>query len=128
MIGNKGAQIILEGLLEKQVQLKYLNLSKNKLSQEICESLKEYLVENEYLDELYLHWNEIRSKGFSLIGEAMMENNNLKVLDLSYNGIGENSKEGCEIWAKVFKRKPDVLALLHLDFSYNSFTVEGINF
>lgn len=90
--------------------------------------MKEYLIDNEYLDELYLHWNEIHNTGFKLIGEAMLENNNLKVLDISYNGIGtENCMEGCQIWSQVFNRT-EKLALLHLDFSYNQFTFEGIFF
>lgn len=74
--------------MQRNLSLKYLNLSKNKLTHEVCADLKEYLIDSTYLDELYLHWNQIYDKGFKLIGEAMLENENLKVLDLSYNGIG----------------------------------------
>lgn len=63
-IGNKAAQIIIEGCLQKTLSLKYLNLSNNKLTSEICVDFKEYLIDSNYLDELYLHWNEIYDKGF----------------------------------------------------------------
>lgn len=56
----------------------------------------------------------------------MLENENLKVLDLSYNGIGgSQNMENAKIWAKVFERSEN-MRLLHVDFSYNKFNMQGI--
>lgn len=53
--------------------------------------LKEFLIDNPTLNELYLHWNEITSEGGIEICEGLLQNKNLKVLDLSSNCLGSLS-------------------------------------
>ena len=45
--------------LSHNTSLKYLNLSKNLLTDDIAESMSIFL-EKGYLEELYLHWNALR--------------------------------------------------------------------
>jgi Ran GTPase-activating protein (RanGAP) involved in mRNA processing and transport len=65
-----------------------LNISRNRVSNESCLELKDYLVENTELNEIYLQWNQIDSRGGKFIGEALMKNYKLKVIDLSFNSLG----------------------------------------
>lgn len=39
------------------------------------------------LKELYLHWNHISTQGANLIYYSLIDNESLKVLDLSWNNI-----------------------------------------
>lgn len=54
----------------------------------------------------------------------MLENSDLKVLDLSYNNIGGTSDlTAVKTWAEAFLRD-NKLGLLHFDLSYNKFNRE----
>lgn len=68
--------------------LKKLNLSKNKLTDASCFKIRDLLKGNDYLQELYLHWNHIKTKGGVFIFEGLVLNDSLKVLDLSWNSLG----------------------------------------
>ncbi|KAL4479127.1 hypothetical protein ABPG72_008957 [Tetrahymena utriculariae] len=98
-----------------------LNISHNKLSDQSCEFIKKLLMQSSYLQELYLHWNKISSKGGILIAQGLSENLNIKVLDLSHNGLGSIPKLKCGM--KIIQ-SCNVLesAVKHLDISYNQFT------
>ena len=56
------------------------------------------------------------------MAEAMMENNSLRVLDLSINSLG-GCEDATEIWCRVIRRN-NLKILLHWDLSYNKFTVK----
>lgn len=91
--------------------MKILNLSKNFLGNHFALRLKEFLIDERHLNELYLHWNDITSKGMKNIFEALTINGQLKVLDLSWNQIGF---EAIPAMCNFIKKN---LSLLHLDVS-----------
>lgn len=72
-----------------------LNLSHNKLYDASCHLIKKLLQKSSYLLELYLHWNKFSSQGGILISEGLSQNLNIKVLDLSHNGLGSLPKLKC---------------------------------
>ena len=74
--------------IKKFENIRILNLSRNYLGNNFALRLKEFLIDESILDELYLHWNDITSKGMKFIFEGLSLNKNLKVLDLSWNQIG----------------------------------------
>jgi NLR family CARD domain-containing protein 3 len=65
-----------------------LNLSKNYLGNYCASRLKEFLITDTTLQELYLHWTELGTKATKVIFEGLAKNNGLKVLDISWNQIG----------------------------------------
>ena len=81
--------------------------------------LKDVLIENQQLDELYLHWNKITGSGGAAIAEGILTNQNLKVLDLSWNSLG-NSEKCLRAFSKVFVKER--LQIIHWDISFNKFT------
>lgn len=63
--------------------LKKVNLSNNSITCKSARKLKEVLIDNYELDELYLHWNQIKGPGGVDLAAGLLLNENLKVLDLS---------------------------------------------
>lgn len=49
--------------------------------------MSEMLIYNQSLVSLILHWNKIKNKGAAEIAIALIENNSLKIFDISYNSI-----------------------------------------
>lgn len=73
-----------------------LNLSKNYLGNFAAIRIKEYLINDNQLCELYLHWCEMGTKSTKLIFEGLSKNNSVKVLDLSWNQVGfDGTKSFC---------------------------------
>ena len=69
------------------------------------------------LSELYLHWNLISAYGFSQIIRQMMENQTMRVLDLSSNKIGKGfGRNEAETFSTFLSRNT---YLVHLDLSQN---------
>lgn len=60
-----------------------------------CQSLGSLLKKNSYLQELYLHWNQIGPEGGELLMEALSGNDSVCVLDLSWNSLGESRLKSC---------------------------------
>lgn len=66
-----------------------MNLSKNFLSDEISEYIKE-LLEKRKIEELYLHWNTLKGNFGKIVFPILnTENKQLRVLDLSNNCLGK---------------------------------------
>jgi Ran GTPase-activating protein (RanGAP) involved in mRNA processing and transport len=82
MVGN----LIVERL-SNHGKLRLLNLSKNLLSNSLALRLKKYLMEDNCLEELYLHWNEITDKGGKYLFDSLMYNKTLRVFDISWNAL-----------------------------------------
>jgi Ran GTPase-activating protein (RanGAP) involved in mRNA processing and transport len=78
-LGDKAAILILKSLVNEKQNLKILNLSKNNLSDSIADELNIALQNNYSINELYLHWNLLKSKAGCAIGNALIFNTNLKV-------------------------------------------------
>ena len=58
-LGDSNVRIILDVFIDTNVSVKNLNLSKNYISNLNCDMLSEVIAKNEYIMELYLHWNHI---------------------------------------------------------------------
>lgn len=120
-LGDYAILTLLQGV-ENNKSLRVLNLSKNFISDRVCGSLQSILDSNE-LKELYLHWNLIRGVGGAQIFAGLKSNDQLKVLDLSYNilGKGEQKKINACVPGVCDFIKTNV-ELVHLDLSNNNFT------
>ena len=55
---------------------------------QISSSIKEILIKNSTLQELYMHWNNLKSLSLYNIFTGLINNDSLKVLDLSWNSMG----------------------------------------
>jgi Ran GTPase-activating protein (RanGAP) involved in mRNA processing and transport len=102
--------------LQKNRTLKVLNLSKNYISNRSVEYIAGLLDGSFYIEEMYLHWNQITNEGGKAIFTALLENENLRVLDLSNNSLGIGASP-CASEISSFARKN--LELRHFDLSNN---------
>lgn len=70
--------------------IKELSLAMNKITDIGAEKIAEFLdYSGSALKSLSLHWNKIKYRGGIKIAEALVNNETLKVLDLSWNLIGK---------------------------------------
>ena len=74
------------------------------------------LEENAALVVLFLHWNKIRTQG-RLIFNALVENQYLQILDISFNTI---ASEQTVISMNTFFVENSTI--VHLDISYNGWS------
>jgi len=107
-----------------------LYLSKNLISCRGAKAIKQAFMETpNNIAELYLSWNKIYASGGKAIAKMLASNNSIKVLDLSWNVIGQqkvnamNSKPGNigPKWGSAFYENN---TLLHLDLSFNKIAVD----
>ncbi|KAL4497331.1 hypothetical protein ABPG72_011266 [Tetrahymena utriculariae] len=122
---DEGAQLIIQSLINS-TNVQVLNLSRNSITDAVTPVLKQFLEASDSLSELYMHWNKLTSIAGCQIADALKLNNNLMVLDLSFNGLGShfglNSKMcGKSLIESLNRQKSN---MRHLDISYNNFTVE----
>ena len=114
-------------ILKNNITIKILKLSANSISdQGIKVFAEQYLAESSYLLELYLKWNSITSEGGKCIAEALQQNNNLSVLDLSYNRLGVSYPKikSCSSILKAISQKSS--SMKHLDISFNQICVQEL--
>ncbi|CAD8165096.1 unnamed protein product [Paramecium pentaurelia] len=121
-LGDKFVMKILKCLLNTQNKVKVLNISKNFLTNEICDLMKEIILQLDLLEELYIHWNQIKGSGGQKIFEALIENKNMVVFDGSWNGFGISEKSNCT--QKVCDFLSQNKVMLHCDLSANQFTLQ----
>lgn len=96
-----------------------LNLSKNFLGNYCGGRLKEFLISDNTLTELYLHWSELGPKATKLIFDGLTRNNNLRVLDLSWNQIGlDGVRSFCNCNIHPILVIKANTTLVHLDISF----------
>lgn len=119
-LGDRAVKIICEGLL-KNYSLKRLNLSKNYLTTQVGESIKSVLCKNPYLNELYLHWNQIKGIGAQKIFQGLLENETITVFDISWNSLGGNNPSLAPLIVDVLQKNEKII---HLDLSNNYFTLQ----
>ena len=118
-LGNQVTAVLLEALLSNR-SIKYLNLSKNLLSDEIAEHFKNYL-ETSPCKELYLHWNNFKYQFGKIVFPVLgAEEEELFVLDLSNNSLGTPGPDNCIAETCEFLKNNKTL--IHLDLSYNCFS------
>ena len=78
--------------------LRVLSLGENLISDIGCNHIAELLdVNSTSLKELRLNWNQIMAKGSIMIANAIKGNNQLRVLDLSWNSCGSGNSHPIEV-------------------------------
>ena len=75
------------------------------------------------LNCLMLHWNQISGIGGRKLAKAMINNNSIQIMDLSFNnmGIGSGGNNCVIAFKQMFKKNSTIV---HLDISHNSFKTE----
>ncbi|EGR27628.1 leucine rich repeat protein [Ichthyophthirius multifiliis] len=120
-LSDLGLMPILKGIYQN-MSLFILNISNNKLTDHVAFEIKSLLMKNSYLQEIYLRWNTFSSKGGLQIAEGLKENLNLRVIDLSHNGLGSIPSLKCSL--KIIQScNVQGSGVRHLDLSYNQFKV-----
>ena len=76
MIGDKTLKIFLDGMKFNH-HLRFLNLSQNGITSEGAKYIKHFLIRNQTLRVLFLHWNALGSKGSKRIAKAIGINTQL---------------------------------------------------
>ena len=107
--------------LVKNKSVRRLNMSKNFLTNNVAESIKYVLTANIFLQELYLHWNQIKSAGAISIFQGLLENEGIRVLDFSWNSIGGGAPSVVPQILECFTVNDKIM---HLDLSNNYFTYD----
>ena len=64
---------------------------------QISSSIKEILIKNSTLQELYMHWNNLKSLSLYNIFTGLINNDSLKVLDLSWNSMGAGKQNYLQV-------------------------------
>ena len=87
--GNSvGDQLIIK-LCESDLKIKYLNFSRNLITNKGAMAIAYNLEANSILVGLDISWNNIQAKGAALIFDALSHNSSLQILDMSFNPVGE---------------------------------------
>ena len=97
-----------------------MDLSCNQINDEIGVLIGEMLSYNASLEQLDLHWNNIKSIGSQALFSGLKENINLVNLDLKYNALGRNTQIATTISSYLSSNT----SLRHLDLSYNFFSLD----
>ena len=75
---------------EKISMLQELSLAQNEISDLGAEKISQFLdASGNSLSVLNLHWNKIKFKGGLRLAEGIQNNTKLKILDLSWNLMGQ---------------------------------------
>ena len=62
-LGDSNIKIILNSMVYQNKSIRILNISNNFLTEQVADGLKEVMSRNLYLNELYLHWNNLKANG-----------------------------------------------------------------
>ena len=135
-------EIIRAIFLSSNIKIKKIYFNNNRLTKLTAYQIADVLREgNTKIKELGLKWNQIDGEGGVAIAEALSENRDLKVLDLSWNKIGTNFRQKFDpkskkttvvgkddkevnigkIWGKALRENK---VLVHLDLSFNKICQE----
>ncbi|KRX10135.1 hypothetical protein PPERSA_08538 [Pseudocohnilembus persalinus] len=120
---DKGANQILFYMLDNS-SIQSLDISANGITDKVIPTLKNLLQKSNYLNELYLSWNNITAIGGYQIATALEKNIELAVLDLSYNSLCHNSQNNKFAGVEIVKTITESVRsqMKHLDLSYNNLT------
>lgn len=119
---NQTDVILLCSSLEYNHIITKLSLAKNNISDQAAQALGVMIEKNNKIKILDLHWNRIRTAGAVEFFNGLKKNDTLKQLDLSWNSMGRDSSlEIARAMGDAFSTNTQ---LVHLDISYNHFTIE----
>jgi hypothetical protein len=94
-----------------------LNFSKNFVTDKAIKSIAAILDGSYRVEEVYLHWNQIKAPGGQILFKTLLDNENLRVLDLSSNSLGMSGSCVSDLSDFIIRNKD----LRHLDLSSNYF-------
>ena len=90
-LGNINAIKIMEAISKNlKHEFKYLNLAKNLLDDDIADGLANLIKNCDKLKVLILYQNQLSNKGGGILMKEIKNHSGLKILDLSWNLLGEN--------------------------------------
>ena len=90
-LGVVNAKKIIEAISNNlKLSMRYLNLSKNILDDEVSNELSILIKNCVNLNVLILYQNQFSNKGGGILMSEIKKHNNLKILDLSWNLLGTN--------------------------------------
>ena len=90
-LGNNNAKKIIESITKNlSKKIKYLNLSKNLLDDDVSNELSKLIKKCEFLNVLILYQNQFSNLGAGLLMSELKIHPRIKILDLSWNLIGTN--------------------------------------
>ncbi|CAK71897.1 unnamed protein product (macronuclear) [Paramecium tetraurelia] len=99
-LGDRNVTRILKALLNSNNKLKSLNGSKNYLTNDIAEIIKESIIQLDNMEQLYIHWNQIKGWGGQKIFEGLIENKTLLVFDAGWNSFGIQERKMCNVYRR----------------------------
>ena len=117
--------ILIWKALQYNNNLKFLNISRNNVTDIGATEVAKMLLMNNKLNVLFMHWNKIREIGGQKVAKAFLKNDSLQIFDISYNNIGTMGKEKSvsKALSDAFKENR---SLLHVDISNWNFWGEDI--
>jgi len=72
------------------------------------------------VEVLQISWNQLGPSCGTMIAKGLLQNRCLKVLDLSYNKLGQHEQSQCvDMWSEAILNP--AVTLIHLDLSFNQF-------
>ena len=114
LLGDVNTKKIIEAISNNLMnEMKYLNLSKNLLDDEVAIDLSILIKKCIKLNVLILYQNQLSNEGGGIIMSEIKKHTGLKILDLSWNLLGTNLKD--EI--------PTLNELLLVNKEYNTNTI-----
>jgi Ran GTPase-activating protein (RanGAP) involved in mRNA processing and transport len=114
--------ILLCSALEYNRSISKLSLAKNNISDKAAQALGTMIERNNKIKILDLQWNKIRASGAVAFFFGLKKNNTIQQLDLSWNSMGR--EDSIEIAQSMSDALMSNTKLVHLDISYNNFTLE----
>ena len=114
-----------EALIRASPPLRHLDLSHNKMDYNACISLGDYILGADYLKIMHLQWNKIHADGAVKLFEAISQNHSIRNIDLSWNMIGVKGKNNNETAEAAIANAINAGVIKHLDISYNSLNTES---
>ncbi len=88
-------------------KLKYLNIGQNSIGDDISQNLSTLVNKCINLDVLILYQNQFRNYGAGLIMSEIKKHPKIKILDFSWNSIGDNLNEEIPSLLELQKSDPD---------------------
>ena len=116
---------LIANALQYNNNLKFLNISKNNITDIGATAVAKMLVMNNKLNVLFMHWNKVRETGGVKIARAINKSDSLQIWDMSFNNIGTLGQEHsvAKALSKAFQENQ---SLLHVDLSNCNFDGEDI--
>lgn len=93
-IGNEGMSMLMNTLMNCDISIQVLDISRNQIGNEIMELVGEFIASSHTVEQLNLCWNEINDEGLRLLSWSLIGNTSLKLLNLTGNKAITIESEG----------------------------------